>query len=247
MKRIAFVLLLVASVAGWAQEPPYEQKSGVTIAMAAKQCGAAVLTSIDSSASDFKASGLVYRNEDGAIIDDPRRPGLSAFARAGEKMMATSQRMYGDGRLIILLISSTEINAWSSPHWIEGPTPVSLVCIPSSMADFIRNEDELAFVIGHEIGHTVDAACRTRAQVTRENQTACELRADDIGYELISRMGYDGYAAAGYFGRWEMYSGELETGLVGSLHQMGMDHPITPKRIENMRRLLIEATKRAAR
>jgi predicted Zn-dependent protease len=246
--RILITALFLTTLAAAQEVIPYEpaHRAQANARQAiGKACQGAVLASVDSNTTDFKAQGIVDRTQDGEIVEDPRDPSTAAFAHAGEKMMAVSQRMYGDGRLVIALISSSEINAWSIPHWGNGDSVISLVCIPTAMAKFVHNEDELAFVIGHEIGHTVDAECRMRTQVTRNNQTTCELRADEIGYNFLWRMGYDGYAAAGYFGRWEMYSGEMQTGLLGSLHQALMDHPITPKRIENMRRLLLEATKQA--
>jgi predicted Zn-dependent protease len=245
--RILISVLFLTTLAAAQETIPYEPAaSAVSLRDVGKACEGAVMASVDSNTADFKAQGIVDRTQDGEIVEDPRDPSTAAFARAGEKMMAVSQRMYGDGRLVIALISSSEINAWSLPHWIDSDSPISLVCIPTAMAKFVHNEDELAFVIGHEIGHTVDADCRplvTTASTARGNKALCELRADEIGYNFLWRMGYDGYAAAGYFGRWEMYSGEMQTGLLGSLHQALMDHPITPKRIENMRRLLLEATK----
>ena len=128
-------------------------------------------------------------------------------------------------------------------------------------------EGELAFIIAHEVGHTVDDVCKTdggrvavansrgslgalfggllggaqgAASASRiSQQQGCEARADEIGFFIFTHSGYNPYDAAGAFGRLEMYLGETSTGLFARLNAMGSDHPMTPDRIENMRTLLI--------
>jgi predicted Zn-dependent protease len=89
-----------------------------------------------------------------------------------------------------------------------------------------------------EDGYAIDAVQGTRH--TRDQQVTCESRADEIGYKLIRKAGYSPYAAAGSFGRLEMYSGDTRTGIAGWFQQMSTDHPITPARVEKMRALLIQ-------
>jgi predicted Zn-dependent protease len=220
--RILLIIVLL-SAAAVAQDEP---SPAVSLKDVGARCGGAVLASLDSNSPDLKATGVVD--------DDPQRPGLSAFARAAARILAVSKRLQGN-HVLVALISSSEISAWSVPRYTSD---LGLVCFPTAMADFIGNEDEIAFVIGHEIGHTV-RDCGI--------SVPCETAADEIGFNLLWRAGYSPYAAAGLFGRLEMYSGEMQTGLMGSLHQAAMDHPITPKRIENMRRLLLDLYRKNAR
>jgi predicted Zn-dependent protease len=110
------------------------------------------------------------------------------------------------------------------------------------MIRFMGNEDEIAFIIAHELGHALDDGCKAPPGIrhTAYEQVQCETRADEIGYQLLRRAGYSPYAAAGAFGRLEMYSGDTHTGIIGWFRQIASDHPITPRRIENMRKLLLK-------
>lgn len=157
-----------------------------------------------------------------------------AFVNASAKILAAFKTMYPASSAEIALISSNEINAWQL-H------PSDWVCVPTAMTSFMDNEDELAFILGHELGHVVDSACAA-VTLNRQNQIICEMRADAIGFRLLVAAGYSPYAAAGAFGRLEMYSGDIETGISGLFRQLASDHPITPNRIANMRRLLLAET-----
>jgi Peptidase family M48 len=237
MRQVTCVFLLAISQLASAQ-------LRISSKQVAETCGGAFMGAIDSYDVPVQVKGY--------IDEDPSRPGMGAFLRSTKRLMPIFQSEFPHDRLIIALISSDVVNAWTYPHWIPSqgdenhPSPVSLICVTTVFIDFASDEDELAFFIGHEIGHTVDEACRLRTQRTRENQTVCETRADETGYKLMRQAGYSPYAAAGAFGRWEMYTGDTATGIVGSFLQMQSDHPITPRRIENMRRMLIEEL-RAAR
>ncbi len=162
-------------------------------------------------------------------------------------------------KVSVVVVASDEINARNVPFNMRE----SVACIPSVMAHFMGSEGELAFLVGHEIGHGFDDACKTdegRAQMaTRmsplatilgalvgENgpiseQQACESRADAIGFHLLTAARYSAYDAAGAFGRLEMYLGDTATGVVARLGAMGSDHPMTPDRIRHMRTLLARA------
>jgi Zn-dependent protease with chaperone function len=238
MRRLTCVVLLALVAL------PAAAQINISSKQIAETCQAPMMGGVDSYDVPVKVKG--------AIHEDPQRPGMGAFLRSVERLMPIYQAQFPRDRVIVALVSSDIVNAWTFAHWIPDqgdpnhPSPVSLICVTTVFIDFASDEDELAFFIGHEMGHTVDEPCRLRTQKTRDNQAVCEMRADESGYQLMRQAGYSPYAAAGAFGRWEMYTGDTATGIVGTFSQLSMDHPITPRRIENMRRMLIEEW-RAAR
>jgi predicted Zn-dependent protease len=148
----------------------------------------------------------------------------------------------------------------------------SLICVPVAMVHFMGDaEGELAFIISHEIGHTVDDVCKTQegrvaiansrgslgalfggvmsgqqgaaAASKTSQQRGCEARADEIGFRIFTASGQNPYDAAGAFGRLEMYMGDTSTGVLARLSALGSDHPMTPDRIKNMRTLLVNYEK----
>jgi len=241
MRRLTYVFLLAL-----AQLAPAETSKEI-VARVARDCHGAFMGAIDSYGDSPKVGGVIDDN-------DPSRPSFGAFKRSSERVIpafkATFSGAASEPRVIVAVVSNAEISAWTVQRWgsdSKGHT-ISLVCVPTAFVDFIGNEDELAFVIGHEIGHAVDTdpGCRNYGSLAREAKVVCEIRADAIGYHLLRLANYSPYATAGVFGRLEMYSGDTHTGITGMFAQLAIDHPITPKRIENMRRLLIEEL-RAAR
>ncbi len=164
----------------------------------------------------------------------------------------------------ITMVDNKEINAWA----VNFNMSQSLICVPSAMVQFMGDaEGELAFIIAHEIGHTVDDVCKTEqgrlavansrgslgalfggilggekgaASASRiSQQRGCEARADEIGFQIFTSAGYSPFAAAGAFGRLEMYLGDTSTSLLARLASLGSDHPMTPDRIRHMRNLLV--------
>ncbi len=238
MKRLTCSLVL-ALLATAAAAQTAASKEGIQ--RISQSCHGAFMGAIDSGNGESPKVG-------GYLDGDPSRFG--SFTRSAERLIPLFKAAFPDGRLIVAVSSSSEISAWTIQSWgtDTGGRRASLVCIPTGFIDFIGNEDELAFSIAHEIGHTVDTdpGCRSYGSLSRDAKVICESRADEIGYHLMRQAGYSAYAAAGVFGRLEMYSGDTHTGLTGLFAQLASDHPITPKRIENMRRLLIEEL-RAAR
>jgi predicted Zn-dependent protease len=171
----------------------------------------------------------------------------------------------------VALANSDVINAWA----VNANMTVSLVCVPVAMVRFMGDGDgELAFIIAHEIGHTVDDTCKTSegrlavansrgslgslfgglvggqqgaiASSQVSQQRGCEARADEIGFKIFTASGYDPFDAAGAFGRLEMYSGDTHTGILARLSALGSDHPMTPDRISRMRTLLLNQQMQAA-
>lgn len=192
-------------------------------------CGAPVLGAIANF--EQQPRGIL------ADAPDPARPSIAAFARASERLLSTHYNYKDLGqRLFILMVSDSTINATTHTNATGN---LSFVCIPSGFVDFIGNEDELAFIIAHEIGHAIDFSCLS---LHNRDHVVCETRADEIGFKMMREANYSPFAAAGAFGRIEMYSGDTSTGVLGMFRQLASDHPITPNRIANMRRLLLAET-----
>lgn len=170
-----------------------------------------------------------------------------------------------DGRHIIYvaLARSNAINSWE----LSLDATHFLVCIPVAMVRFMSGtEGELAFVVSHELGHALDDLCRTaegRLAVAKSQgsiaaalgelfggargayqlsglaqEKGCEERADEIGFLIFTRAGYNPFDAAGAFGRLEMYNGDTG-GVLSKVKALGSGHPMTADRIKHMRQLLI--------
>lgn len=191
----------------------------------------------------------------GAELDEMRRV---------EEKLGTVLNQDKQHRTYIALVESNVINAWATNFNMN----VSMICVPVAMVHFMGgDEGELAFILSHEIGHTVDDQCKTQegrlaiaesrgslgamlggllggkdgasAASKISQQKGCEARADEIGFYIFTASGYNPYDAAGAFGRLEMYMGDTRTGVLARLNALGSDHPMTPDRIEHMRTLLI--------
>jgi Zn-dependent protease with chaperone function len=114
------------------------------------------------------------------------------------------------------------------------------VVLTTGIIDFTRSDPgELAFVVGHELGHLADQPLGCVSALQRERivahtrigaQRACEARADNIGFQYLLGAGFDGYDAAASFGRLQMSHRQP-----GLLTQFALDHPIDADRIENLR------------
>jgi predicted Zn-dependent protease len=196
-------------------------------------------------------------------------PEFDIFHRAFAKLAPVIQQ---DPHIVyIALADNNDINAWATNFDMTH----SMICVPVAMVHFMGDaEGELAFIIAHEIGHTVDDVCKTesgRLAVANSRgslgalfgglvggsqgaasaskvsqQRGCEARADEIGFAIFTKAGYSPYAAAGAFGRLEMYLGDTSTGIFARLNALGSDHPMTPDRIKHMRTLLINFASQSA-
>jgi Peptidase family M48 len=146
-------------------------------------------------------------------------------------------------------------------HWTIVPTKtVNSSAIPfppfvnvfSAMLDFTdRDPDMMAFVIAHEMGHTMDAqACSGSGMAHNaglifpgveiriiENQffKFCENHADNIGLQLAGGAGYDPRAAIKLFGLLEEY--QRQHGASGLNAFLG-NHPLNSSRIANAEKVI---------
>jgi len=187
-----------------------------------------------------------------------KAPQLSSGVEFDE-VAAISQRLDKGPRHIYFAVANNPVvNAWE----VELSPDESLVCVPVALIHFLdSNEGQLAFVLGHEIGHAVDESCKSlseRARIASRtksgavltflfgrtrgdepvDQRVCESRADELGFNLMTRAGYDPRDASAAFEKLSVYLGDTATGPIARLAAIGRAHPITPDRIRHMRKLI---------
>ena len=117
-----------------------------------------------------------------------------------------------------------------------------------SMAKFVNyDQDEEAFVIGHEIGHILAATyCASiRAQANQailfkqlalnHAQQVCEEHADLLGLQYMWGAGFNPFAAGAALGRFEMYFPDQTRGIASTIANFLEDHPISSERIKILR------------
>ena len=175
-----------------------------------------------------------------------------------ERLQVVAKRVAGgsESGIPIVLIDSGVINAWTAR--MDGRR--SVVCIPLALVEWQQGADgELAFIVGHEIGHALDNSCRTiegRRRLARKSHSLgallfgssngdeagdlrkCELRADGLGLERLTRAGYDPQDAVNAFERLRALRRDKRKGVLGRMAAIGSDHPITSDRIHHLKRLI---------
>ena len=112
--------------------------------------------------------------------------------------VATSNYALGTAPKLVIDYSTGKINSFANPSLNE-------VHIFMNLAELISDsESELSFVVGHEMGHIVQARIG-RLQFVPTN---IEQDADQYGMLLSLIAGYDPYGAAGALAKFAMASGE---------------------------------------
>ncbi|HUZ46416.1 MAG TPA: M48 family metalloprotease [Terriglobia bacterium] len=134
------------------------------------------------------------------------------------------------------------VNAWTTAQgWLHlkpNVTPKPVV-ITLTATEWLQSDDDVAFVLGHEMGHANDSG-----QSTTVNTEQNEERADAIGMGFLMFAGYDARASAQAL---ELIKGERGQGLAGNLggmFQAGLQkllnpsepHPLNSARIQLMKR-----------
>lgn len=131
------------------------------------------------------------------------------------KVLDAAQRVVGPALGIDLyspivelrIDGAREINAFASPQ--------NIIQINLALSQLISDSpSEMAFVIGHELGHIIQF--RTRTNILHQNP---ELDADQMGMLFNLVAGYDPYAGAGALAKMSMASGAS-----GLLSQILIDH-----------------------
>ena len=172
----------------------------------------------------------------------------SAFVRElGEKLAARLKRQLH--RFTFELLDSREVNAFALPG--------GFIFVHDGLLDFCgMREEEIAFVLGHEIGHVVNGHALDRmvanslikiisnlgpAGITRQTLGKLlsstysqdqELEADIFGSRIIAAAGYDHEAASAFMERMQQRPGS-EGGLFGKYFST---HPPHGVRVENLQR-----------
>lgn len=185
-------------------------------------------------------------------------PRVSSGAEV-EQVAAIALRLgVANPHIVIVVSNSPHLNPWD----VEAIADTSLICVPAGLVRFMVNEEgELAFMLGHEIGHATDGRCKNligRAQVADESksgtalailfghgsgdgardQRACETRADAIGLNLMTHAGYDPEEAVAALDRLSGYTGDTGAGPFGRLAALRKEHPLIADRIRHIRKLI---------
>lgn len=122
----------------------------------------------------------------------------------------------------IAYMPSGPVNAWSDGHY---------VAITKAMVDFARNDDELAFVIAHEMAHNLlhhakllpdSAPILAMFGIGAHRVKRTEIAADQFAVDLLLRTSFDPMRASDLFRRTKL----------ADLLDMGITHPMGGRRIE---------------
>jgi Zn-dependent protease with chaperone function len=185
-------------------------------------------------------------------------PRISSGAEV-EQVAAIARRLgVSNPHIAIVVSNSPLLNPWNVEIFADS----SLICVPAGLVHYMGNDEgELAFILGHEIGHASDDRCKNfsgRAQVADEsksgtalailfghgagdgaaNQRVCETRADEFGLNLMTRAGYNPADAPAALGRLSGYSSDTGAGLFGRLGALRNEHPLLADRIRHIRKLI---------
>jgi hypothetical protein len=140
----------------------------------------------------------------------------------------------------------TGVNAWAYPRsWIEaavraqrgGFAPAALpppAVITIRASELVQSDDELAFLMAHEMGHAVDQ------QQTSGQSAFNEQRADMAAIGFLVKAGYDARSAGRSLQNLSMERGQGMFGnllgiIGGTLTQAGDVHGLTADRIRLMK------------
>ncbi len=185
-------------------------------------------------------------------------------ATADAKVTATGNRLVSwvsrkDIRYEFHVVESSAVNAFALPG--------GQVFVTRGMLHFLKDDDELAAVMGHEIAHVDLRHCIERFQyqtrlgkmgetvdmarriVEMGYSQAQELEADEAGWRMAVNAGYDAKAAEAVFARMakefgegskkraETPVGEVTGALAGVAGGYFQSHPPSAERAEKLRRL----------
>ena len=131
------------------------------------------------------------------------------------------------------------------PNSSAFPDP-PFVFVYTSILDLTsRDPNEVAFVIGHEIGHTIDAqSCSGSGSpfnasfgisfIQNQFQKLCENHADNVGLQLAAGAGFDLTGAIKLFEDLQWYQ---EKSGISNASAFLANHPLNSSRIKNVEEL----------
>lgn len=153
-----------------------------------------------SSDLEKQTGKTIHTSFDYEYIEDERTEKLSKMLEDMKKHVSRSDIDY-----TVFLIKDDKINAWT--------TPGGYIYVTTAIIDFTESDDEIANILGHEIGHNehkhTQKLIQRRAPLTMlfGNQAKVivniwsklvvsfnhhqELESDRIGLELSRKIGYD--------------------------------------------------------
>ncbi len=148
---------------------------------------------------------------------------LGDYVRSvGNKLVKVSDRPALPYEFIVL--NNSVPNAWALPG--------GKIAVSRGLLIELRNEAELAAVLGHEIVHAAarhDAAARDAQLIGKKYDRDAELEADRHSITLLARAGYDPRAAITLQEMFvRLFKGEKSAWLEG----MFAAHPPSPERVE---------------
>jgi predicted Zn-dependent protease len=191
----------------------------------------------------------------------PRHPASIVVRRVGKRLALIASDDYGGGFTQQMKGMNWEFAVIKSPDVNAFVVPGGKVVVYTGLLDIVSSEDELAAVLAHEVAHILarHAAERiTQGSVVElirmiaywgfgiplfsgplqalfflPNSRQAETEADTIGVQLAARACYDPLAAATVFQK----LGEVEKKMGMSVPEFLRTHPVSQKRVENIKAL----------
>ncbi len=108
------------------------------------------------------------------------------------------------------------INAYAAP---------GRIILTSGALNFVKSKDELAEVLGHEMGHIMMMHSSMRANIKNIDQRLLEANADKFGLYLMLKSGYNICKARDFFVRLNKQNGDSV---------LTTDHPGYTQRIDEL-------------